>query len=162
VTGRPGETIVYRSAVDPWLRFVLAVAMLTSATASGVVFLAGDAWASAIALLAGGVGIGLPLWILTSTTYTFANEHLDVRSGPWRRRIPIASIHEVSPSTSPLSAPALSLNRLRIAYADRRTVMVSPRNASAFIDDLNRRRGAQSGADGHRRAADPAGGRMAP
>ena len=135
------KTAVYRSAVDSWLLVVLGGAMLVSGTACIlVVVMAGDAVASVIALSTGAVGAGLPLWILTSTSYTLTAQELVVRSGPLRWRIPLADIREVAPTSSPLSAPALSLKRPRIRYANGRSVLVSPAQPAAFLADLNARR----------------------
>ena len=85
------------------------------------------------------LGVGLPLWVLTSTSYTLTSGHLVVRSGPFRRRIPIADIVEVTPTTNPLSAPALSLNRLRVTSRGA-SVTISPADRGRFVADLEARR----------------------
>ena len=141
MTPDANKTAVYRSAVDSGLLVVLGSAILVSGTACIlVVVMAGDAVASVIALSTGAVGAGLPLWILTSTSYTLTAQELVVRSGPLRWRIPLADIREVAPTSSPLSAPALSLKRPRIRYANGRSVLVSPAQPAAFLADLDARR----------------------
>ena len=136
------KTAVYHSAVDSWLLVVLGGAMLVSGTACIlVVVMAGDAVASVIALSTGAVGAGLPLWILTSTSYTLTAQQLVVRTGTFLRwRIPLADIREVAPTSSALSAPALSLKRLRIRCANGRSILVSPAQPAAFLADLDARR----------------------
>jgi Bacterial PH domain len=129
----------YRSAVDRWLLLVLGGALLVAGVSCGIVLVSGDAAARAIAGATGALGVGLPLWVLTSTSYTLTSEHLVVRSGPFRWRIPIAGIVEVTPTRNPLSAPALSLNRLRIMSAGA-SVMISPADPGRFLADLEARR----------------------
>ena len=60
----------YRSAVDGWVRLVLGGAPLVAGVLWGIVIVIGDATARAIAGAAGALGVGLPLWVLTSTSYT--------------------------------------------------------------------------------------------
>lgn len=139
------KAAVYRSAVDAWLVVVLAAGGLIALMAGVSVFVAGDAAARGIAALAVLMGVGLPLWILTTTSYTLDEGVLLVRSGPVRRRVPIADITGVTPTRNPLSSPALSLDRLRIEVRGARPVMISPADRSGFIADLEARRAAASG-----------------
>ena len=134
-------TVSYRSAIDSWLLMVLGGAILVTAISAGLVLMTGDTTASVIALVIGAIGIGLPLWILSSTSYTLTPEHLTIRSGPFRRRIPLADVRAISPSSSILSAPALSTKRLRIDCAGGGHVLVSPADPAAFVADLDARRG---------------------
>ena len=135
----------YRSAVDRWLLVVLGAAMLVAGVSCGLAIFVGDAPALVIAGAAGALGIGLPAWVLTTTSYTLTSERLDVRSGPFRWRIPIAGIVDVAPTRNPLSAPALSLNRLRITTFGRPDLMISPADRHGFLDDLEARRAAAAG-----------------
>lgn len=86
------------------------------------------------------LGIGLPLWMLVGTHYTFIDDELVVRSGPFRWRIPLREVRSVTPTRSPLAGPALSLDRLHIGYGAGRSVMVSPVDKDAFLRELERRR----------------------
>jgi hypothetical protein len=52
---------------------------------------------------------------------------------------PIADILAVTPTTNPLSAPALSLNRLRVTSRSA-SVMISPADRARFVADLEARR----------------------
>ena len=90
----------------------------------------------ALAILAGTFGIvGLVSW---PRTYTLADTHLLVRAGLIRMRIPYADITGIEPSSSPLSAPALSLRRVKIRFAGR-FQLVSPEPRDAFIGELKER-----------------------
>lgn len=81
----------------------------------------------------------LPLWLLLDTNYALTADELLVRSGPLRWRIALGEVHEVSPSGSWASSPALSLDRLRIRYGNGRSILVSPREKQRFVDALRER-----------------------
>jgi hypothetical protein len=61
-----------------------------------------------------------------------AGNTLRVACGPFRWKVPIDSIEKVEATRSPLSSPALSLDRLRINYGKRR-IMVSPSDRAGFL-----------------------------
>jgi hypothetical protein len=124
---------VYRSKADAWLVAVLAAAMAVSSYATFAVFSAGHPAAWWIAAGTVGAGIVLPLSLLLSTHYTLEPRQLVVQSGPFQWRIPLADITAITPTSSPLSSPALSLDRLRIDYGQGRSLMVSPRNKEQFV-----------------------------
>jgi hypothetical protein len=63
-----------------------------------------------------------------------------VRSGPFRWTIALDDIHAVTPSRDLRSGPALSLDRLRIEYGPGREILISPRDQSGFLHDLEHRR----------------------
>lgn len=80
---------VYASKIDGWLAAVLVLSMAISAWASVQVIVAGSAVAWWIVSLTAGAGVGLPLWILSSTNYTIAPTHLRIKSAP----VPVANPH---------------------------------------------------------------------
>lgn len=82
-----------------------------------------------------GLGAGLGFWVLYGTSYRIADRELLVRGGPFRWRIPLDAIRSVTPTNNPLSSPACSLDRLRIAYGDR-ALMVSPADKAGFLAAL--------------------------
>lgn len=132
-------TTVYRSKVDSWLLVVLLGAMAVSLYTAGAV-LAADRSVSAwlTAFVSGGLGLGLPLWLLLTTRYVLDPERLEVHSGPFAWTVPVREITRVVPTNNPLSSPALSLDRLRIEYGRGRAIMISPRDKLRFLDDLDR------------------------
>ena len=128
---------VYPSKRDAWIVLVLWVAVLGMAAAAvGIWFdeapLGFRAGMSALLATTG----GFTLWVLYSTSYTFDKDELIVRSGPFRWKVPLDSIHEAFPTRNPLSSPACSLDRIRIRYGRRWGIMISPENKSAFLRDL--------------------------
>jgi hypothetical protein len=84
------------------------------------------------------------LSLLCPLYYEITPSTLLVRSGWMRRQIPLASIQRVFPTHNPLSAPALSLDRLQVEYTQgrlRRFVLISPRDTLSFLRDLAERAG---------------------
>ena len=113
----------FSSKIDLWLVLVLGGA--TAATLWGLrqVLAEPDAFAVGVAFVVAALGVGLLLWLL-------------VRCGPFRTRIALDQIRSVKPSRSLASSPALSLDRLAIAYGRFGTVLVSPKDQAGFIAAL--------------------------
>ncbi|MDD3762969.1 MAG: PH domain-containing protein [Nevskiales bacterium] len=130
----------YKSKVDTWLGVVLVGVMVGCLVAFFVSVRSGDAAAVLAALPILVIGAGLPGWLLASTHYTLGDTTLSVRSGPLRWEVPIRAIRDITPTSSPLSSPALSLDRLRIDYGQGRSVMISPKDKRRFIQALEARR----------------------
>ena len=123
----------FKSKIDRWLLFLLAAVMvfevvvmsLAAARAQDpgqAMFLIGTALA--IVALIGSMLIG--------THYTVSGDILRVACGPFRWKVPIGAIEAVEATRSPLSSPALSLDRLRIRYGGKR-IMVSPSDKTGFL-----------------------------
>lgn len=125
----------FRSRIDAWFIAILAGSAVLVVYAVTLAWRTGElplAPAFAVVLLSG----ALPAWIVLTTRYDLADDWLLVRSGPFRWRIPIADITAVTPTRSPLSSPALSLDRLRIEYGAGRAVMISPADKDGFLRAL--------------------------
>ncbi len=77
------------------------------------------------------------LHLFLFTRYTIVGDSLQVRSG-WIRypAIPIAQITLVKPTKSILSAPAPSFKRLAVCYNRYDELIVSPKQAQAFVAAL--------------------------
>jgi hypothetical protein len=72
-------------------------------------------------------------------SYEIRPPDLLVRAGLTRSRIALSSIEAVSPTRDPASAPALSLDRLRIDYLKKGKLtfsLVSPEDKAAFLTNL--------------------------
>jgi hypothetical protein len=84
----------------------------------------------------------VPVLIVTllawPTRYELHEHELVIRSGVIRYRIPYSDIRAVTPSRNPLSAPAWSLDRLRI---DRKRgfALISPQDKDGFLRALAER-----------------------
>jgi len=87
-------------------------------------------------------GIGALLAVLLTTcplNYEITETELVARSGLMRWRVPLADVQEVRPTRSAASAPAWSLDRLRVGYLKggrSRSLLVSPSDRWAFMRDL--------------------------
>lgn len=132
---------IYTSKIDTWLALVLISAMMACLVAVVVPLRLGQTAAAAIALPGFIVGAGLPLWLMMSTSYTLSDTTLFIKSGPFKWTVPVEDISRVTPTSDPLSSPALSLDRLRIEYGPNKSVMISPKLKNEFLQDLEKRRG---------------------
>lgn len=124
--------MTYPSRVDSWVGIVLLLVpagLLLEAIVLRSLFV-------------GAVAACVPLvyvLVVFPTNYELSPDALTIRSGVIRTVIPYQEIHRVRASRSWLSAPALSLDRLEIAYGSSRTTLVSPRDRAAFLRDLSAR-----------------------
>lgn len=131
--------VTFRSKVDWWLVVVL-IAAAAGSTAAIVALAVKESPLQALAfspvLL---VSVGLPVWLLRTTTYTLDAAELLVRSGPLLWHVPLREIRAVTPTRNPLASPALSLRRLRIEYGNHRVIMISPVDTARFLEELQTR-----------------------
>lgn len=111
-----------------------------------------DTWLGAVLVLAAGSTVWAALqtgaWIPVATMaavlalavfplrYELHADALVVRSGLFRYRRPYADITSLAPNRNPLSAPALSLDRLLVTSATGRGVNISPAARARFMDEL--------------------------
>jgi hypothetical protein len=78
--------------------------------------------------------LGFILWTFRSTRYLVTDREVIARSGPFRWRIEIAAIESIKPSRSPISSPALSIDRLEVRYGRGRKLLISPEDRVGFLD----------------------------
>lgn len=88
-----------------------------------------------------GLVIGIPmaififlLWV--NTKYYIRDEHVVIKGIFKDTLIPIASITSVRPTRNPLSAPALSMDRLEINYGKYDFALISPLEKERFLEEL--------------------------
>ena len=136
----PVPRAFFVSKVDAWISGIAVAAGFTCLSIAAPMVLFSTSSAER-AVLAGVVLVTLvlPIWLLLDTNYTVTGEELRIRSGPFRWRIALSEVREVSPSRSWLSSPALSLDRIRVLYGTARSVLVSPREKQRFVDCLRER-----------------------
>lgn len=128
----------FNSRIDA--QFVMMGAGLPTSLAlvlivNGVLYGAPPWWASLPLLFA----VSVFVWTLYSTFYCFEGATLLVRCGPFRWRIPLEQIFAVGDTDSVRSAPAMSMDRLEIRYADDARMLISPRDKAGFLAELHRR-----------------------
>ena len=132
------DRLHFNSKIDAWLLIVLV--SLAGICLFGLAqfwnLMIGRLWFLGLILA---VCAALPLWILLTTRYSLSDSALFIRSGPFKWQIPIAQISNLEKTRSPLSSPALSLDRLRVEYGDQ-SLMISPEPRQAFLQQLEHRR----------------------
>ncbi|HEY4319925.1 MAG TPA: PH domain-containing protein [Gemmatimonadales bacterium] len=129
--------MTYRSAVDASIASIIGVSL--TSTLVILVYAALQSGTPGVmvvvlptfALVAGGT-----IWITFATSYTVGDGLLLVRSGPFRWRVPLDQITRITTSRSVQSAPALSLDRLDVAYGAGRHILISPTPRHAFLQEL--------------------------
>ena len=123
--------IVFKSKVDLWLAVIIWGCALASFTP---------------ALHPDGRIPGLIIGIITSaiiallwfnTKYIIDGETLVIKGIIRNTNIPIKSIRTVSPSRNPISAPALSIDRIEIIYGPNGNMaIISPKERKKFYSML--------------------------
>ena len=119
----------FKSKVDTWIALLIGAVFLMD-----LAFIVIFPVPGATVILAG--VIVLLAWLTISTYYAVEGDNLRVVSGPFRWTVPIADIQSVTPTRSLWSAPALSLDRLRINYGNSRCILVSPADKQGFLEAI--------------------------
>lgn len=126
--------LIFPSKVDRWILWLMAVPLGLSVAAVTSALLAHPPLSAAILMVSLEIVIlGFIARTFKSTRYLVGDRELIVRSGPFRWRIAIDSIESIRPSRSPLSSPALSLDRLEITYSGGRRLLISPQDREGFL-----------------------------
>jgi hypothetical protein len=83
----------------------------------------------------------LLVWLLVMpyrTLYELSADFLTIRMGPFKQVIPIADITAAYPTHNPLSAPAWSLDRVRIkTRTSRFGALIAPESQYRFLSELD-------------------------
>lgn len=142
----------YKSAIDLWLAAILigvplAIIFTGVSIAFGLHLLH---WHEAIGRVVGFIlfGSGLALGALIAMfavpcRYTLKETELHIQCGILQSTVPYRAIRRLELSCSLWSAPALSLNRVKIVLDDG-FQLISPKNRREFIADLQARLDLQS------------------
>lgn len=136
---------LHHSKVDNWLLMAVVSCAMFVLLAATLLTLAG---LSLIGLILFFIGAVLPMWVVMATRYHIIDEELRVRAGPFRWRIPISQINQVTPCHNATLAPAMSRERLQLIYQATATrgaragqtaefhLFISPEDRYQFIVDL--------------------------
>jgi len=132
----------YPSKVDTWVGLLLGVSAVALIGAVILAIREGEVLALVVLSISIAVyaavifGIGFPC------RYTLTSDALLIQSGFLRFRLPYAEITGAELSRSPLSAPAWSLQRVKIHTGSSVGFqLVSPVDREAFLDELLQRVG---------------------
>jgi hypothetical protein len=124
----------FKSKIDRWIYVLMIFVIVGQIVAVGSAALqAGDPLATT-GLIMVMIGVaGLMVWLLVGTHYTVDRGMVRIVSGPFRWKVPVDQITSVTATKSPLSSPALSLDRICIRYGKRRRIMISPADKAGFL-----------------------------
>ena len=134
--------MLHHSKKDWWLVGAVSSAVVIPLALGSFFLLSGNPYRIAgFALTIDGAITALVILLLTyPLNYEITSSELIVRCGLlMNRHIPLASIDEVHPDRNPASAPAWSLDRLRIDYRrdnEPASLLISPADKVSFMQDL--------------------------
>jgi purine-cytosine permease-like protein len=124
----------FKSKIDRWVFVLLIVVIIVQIVAIGSAALQmGDPLVTTGMIFLMIAVVGLMVWLLLGTHYTVDRGVIKIASGPFRWKVPIDQITSVTATKSPLSSPALSLDRICIRYGKWRPIMVSPADKAGFL-----------------------------
>ena len=136
----------FSSKVDGWLVPVMLLAFAGLVAALIAVLIEPTPWPVRVFAAVMVVLVTLLLFsIFRNTWYEVGDKELRIVCGPFRWTIPIGDISDIKRTRNPLSAPALSMDRLKISYGKRKFVLVSPANPERFVVALEQARQAVAG-----------------
>ncbi|WP_087971464.1 PH domain-containing protein [Oceanobacillus rekensis] len=119
----------FPSKKDKWLTILIwTVALLGMMTP----LLKGQLAAAGIMLL---LGLIL-LWFWFKTGYKIENDKIRIYYGPIRQTVKINEIKVIVKSKSPLTSPALSMDRIQIRCGKYDVTSISPEDQQRFLDTL--------------------------
>jgi membrane protein YdbS with pleckstrin-like domain len=123
----------FRSKVDWWLvLLVLALPgwrIATEWAQSGALQPPNALWV-ALSVLA------IVVIALIPTKYVIEGRTISIQCGlmAWEfTAFPVEDVQSVRPTHNPLASPALSLDRLKVQLASRRSILISPKDKAGFL-----------------------------
>lgn len=133
-----GGGSAYRSRVDRWLGAVMVLYLLAAAAGVTAAVRSGTeagvmVGAATAAVVLGTLALTIPM------RYRIGRDQLSIRSGLLVWRVPLHGILEVRPVRGWMSAPAWSVDRLRVTYEKggrEREIEIAPEPRSAFLRRL--------------------------
>lgn len=131
---------IYKSKIDRWLIIVLAISSLFLLALIYSNFDIQTLYEDLFFLVLLS-SLTLLIWLPIPTTYYVVDsEILKIHSIFLKWEIPLNSIQKIEQTSDSLSAPALSLDRMKIEYIKEgmcKSVMVSPRHKADFIKQIS-------------------------
>lgn len=99
----------------------------------GIIFIWTAMWFALLILM---VPVASLIHTVLTTAYTIENDYLYIKSGFVSKVVDIGAIRKISETRNPISAPAMSLDRLEIFYNRFDSIIISPENKGEFVDCL--------------------------
>ncbi|HUH05808.1 MAG TPA: PH domain-containing protein [Kofleriaceae bacterium] len=146
-----GEVTWFRSKIDWWLGALLLI--LPVAVTVGAVAAIATGNGGIAAVIGWGVIAAVYGGLIFPLRYGVGGGELVIRHGLVRQRCKLSDIIEVEPTRSPLSSPALSLDRLVVRKGDGffDSIMISPDDKQGFLALLAEQSGLERSGDTLRR-----------
>ncbi len=127
----------FPSRIDTWQVLLLAVGLGAAGVPLVRRILSGQSLDTLAAILLA-LASGFVIWVFTTTSYEVTPDQMIVRSGPFRTTVPLGSVQRLRATHNPLSAPALSLDRIEVTYGSKR-ILISPRDKRGFVNAVIKR-----------------------
>jgi hypothetical protein len=134
---------LFRSKIDPYcLLFLVVLLLVIDAAAISLAAQALTATALLSSITLYGLLLGLPsllLLLVFPVRYAVTSRDLIIQSGFLRRRIPLNTVHLVTPTHNLIPAPALSMTRLHIKYQvgkKTKSTYISPADQNSVIQAM--------------------------
>ena len=126
----------FPSKRDWWIVGLIWLGVVVSVVGGIVPLVIGGAsWSEMLVVASLLVGMDvLMLWVLYGTGYTLTPDRLFIRCGPFAFHVTLHGIDSITPTRSPWSSPACSLDRLKIVYGlSHQSIMISPADKPGFL-----------------------------
>lgn len=137
--------MVFRSKVDKFfINFIVIAVLIIGAGTFWPLFLEGGTELPVVLILIAIylVVVSFILWTAFSVTYVFHTDHLLVKGGPFRSRIPFDHITKISPTTDIFTGYRILSSRDAIEIFYKRAVLgsvkISPKDKNMFLSELKK------------------------
>ena len=122
--------LVFKSKIDLWVGAIFALIPIIMIC---TVIEEPDIVAIVITVLL----IGMLAMLFFGTKYVIDDDELIIYGGIYKKKIAINQITSIRPTKNPLSAPAMSLDRIEIAFNPHMQIaLVSPKDKETFVKKL--------------------------
>lgn len=122
--------LVFKSKIDLWVGAIFALLPIIMICA---VIEKPDVVPIVITVLL----IGMLIVLFFGTKYAIVGDELIIYGGIYKKKIAINQITSLRPTKNPLSAPAMSLDRIEITFNPLMQIaLVSPKDKETFVNKL--------------------------
>lgn len=132
---------VYPSKIDGWFAAILLGMPLFILGLGCYLAFVTAWWAGLLVVVFGVMVAGIMACLSLPCRYTLTDRQLVIQCGWDEDHIDLTRIKDAFPSYNPLSAPALSLRRVKIIL-DNNSLLISPVDRERFLQELKARVGA--------------------
>jgi hypothetical protein len=125
-----GIPLVFNSKIDIWMGAIFALLPI-------IMIIGAIKEPDFVALIVTVLMIILLAVLFFGTKYVIADDELIIYGGIYKKKIAIHQITSLRPTKNPLSAPAMSLDRIEITFNPHMQIaLVSPKDKGTFVKML--------------------------